>query len=90
MCAKNVLLIREEDWRVGNPPFVKLSDPGVSIAVLPGDSESAPDLAGFLFGSAQTRNGQQSWFQRAKKADLTGARSPKCMTGGGVFVCGQF
>uniref|UniRef100_A0A8C6UKW7 Tyrosine-protein kinase n=1 Tax=Neogobius melanostomus TaxID=47308 RepID=A0A8C6UKW7_9GOBI len=35
VCAKNVLLIREEDRRVGNPPFVKLSDPGISVTVLP-------------------------------------------------------
>lgn len=39
VCAKNVLLIREEDRRAGNPPFVKLSDPGVSITVLPKESE---------------------------------------------------
>uniref|UniRef100_A0AAX7TG15 Tyrosine-protein kinase n=1 Tax=Astatotilapia calliptera TaxID=8154 RepID=A0AAX7TG15_ASTCA len=35
VCAKNVLLIREEDRRAGNPPFIKLSDPGISITVLP-------------------------------------------------------
>ncbi|KAF3851380.1 hypothetical protein F7725_013152 [Dissostichus mawsoni] len=35
VCAKNVLLIREEDRRAGNPPFIKLSDPGISINVLP-------------------------------------------------------
>uniref|UniRef100_A0A673C3A4 Tyrosine-protein kinase n=1 Tax=Sphaeramia orbicularis TaxID=375764 RepID=A0A673C3A4_9TELE len=34
VCAKNVLLIREEDRRAGNPPFIKLSDPGISITVL--------------------------------------------------------
>uniref|UniRef100_A0A8C7V9K6 Tyrosine-protein kinase n=1 Tax=Oncorhynchus mykiss TaxID=8022 RepID=A0A8C7V9K6_ONCMY len=37
VCAKNVLLIREEDRKTGNPPFIKLSDPGVSITVLPKD-----------------------------------------------------
>ncbi|XP_077418406.1 tyrosine-protein kinase JAK2 isoform X1 [Vanacampus margaritifer] len=37
VCAKNVLLIREEDRRAGNPPFIKLSDPGISITVLPKD-----------------------------------------------------
>uniref|UniRef100_A0A6Q2Y6V9 Tyrosine-protein kinase n=1 Tax=Esox lucius TaxID=8010 RepID=A0A6Q2Y6V9_ESOLU len=37
VCAKNVLLIREEDRITGNPPFIKLSDPGVSITVLPKD-----------------------------------------------------
>ncbi|XP_077455995.1 tyrosine-protein kinase JAK2-like isoform X1 [Stigmatopora argus] len=37
VCAKNVLLTREEDRRLGNPPFIKLSDPGVGIAVLPKD-----------------------------------------------------
>ncbi|XP_066511881.1 tyrosine-protein kinase JAK2-like [Hoplias malabaricus] len=35
VCAKNVLLIREEDRKMGNPPFIKLSDPGISITVLP-------------------------------------------------------
>ncbi|CAL9707534.1 unnamed protein product [Knipowitschia caucasica] len=35
VCAKNVLLIREEDRRTGNPPFIKLSDPGISVTVLP-------------------------------------------------------
>uniref|UniRef100_A0A667Y3U0 Tyrosine-protein kinase n=1 Tax=Myripristis murdjan TaxID=586833 RepID=A0A667Y3U0_9TELE len=37
VCAKNILLIREEDRRTGNPPFIKLSDPGISITVLPKD-----------------------------------------------------
>uniref|UniRef100_A0A8C7N075 Tyrosine-protein kinase n=1 Tax=Oncorhynchus kisutch TaxID=8019 RepID=A0A8C7N075_ONCKI len=37
VCAKNVLLIREEDRNTGNPPFIKLSDPGISITVLPKD-----------------------------------------------------
>ncbi|TSM85947.1 Tyrosine-protein kinase JAK2 [Bagarius yarrelli] len=35
VCAKNVLLVREEDRKTGNPPFIKLSDPGISITVLP-------------------------------------------------------
>ncbi|XP_062268891.1 tyrosine-protein kinase JAK2a [Platichthys flesus] len=35
VCAKNVLLIREEDRKTGNLPFIKLSDPGISITVLP-------------------------------------------------------
>ncbi|XP_074546358.1 tyrosine-protein kinase JAK2-like [Halichoeres trimaculatus] len=35
ICAKNVLLIREEDRVTGSPPFIKLSDPGISISVLP-------------------------------------------------------
>lgn len=39
VCAKNVLLTREHDWRAGNPPFIKLSDPGISITVLPKESE---------------------------------------------------
>ncbi|TRY95840.1 hypothetical protein DNTS_021378 [Danionella cerebrum] len=33
--AKNILLIREEDRTLGTPPFIKLSDPGISITVLP-------------------------------------------------------
>lgn len=39
VCAKNVLLTREDDWKAGNPPFIKLSDPGISITVLPKESE---------------------------------------------------
>ncbi|XP_041666012.1 tyrosine-protein kinase JAK2a [Cheilinus undulatus] len=35
VCAKNVLLIREEDRITGSLPFIKLSDPGISITVLP-------------------------------------------------------
>ncbi|XP_068429971.1 tyrosine-protein kinase JAK2a [Clinocottus analis] len=35
VCAKNVLLIREEDRMTGCLPFIKLSDPGISITVLP-------------------------------------------------------
>lgn len=35
VCAKNILLIREEDRETGNPPFIKLSDPGISITMLP-------------------------------------------------------
>lgn len=37
--AKNVLLIREDDRKAGNPPFIKLSDPGISITILPKESE---------------------------------------------------
>ncbi|TNN65069.1 Tyrosine-protein kinase JAK2 [Liparis tanakae] len=35
VCAKNVLLIREEDRMAGCLPFIKLSDPGISVTVLP-------------------------------------------------------
>ncbi|MEE6459204.1 hypothetical protein FKM82_000566 [Ascaphus truei] len=34
VCSKNILLIREEDRKLGNPAFIKLSDPGISITVL--------------------------------------------------------
>ncbi|CAL8281448.1 unnamed protein product [Gadus morhua 'NCC'] len=37
VCAKNVLLIREGDCKMGSLPFIKLSDPGISITVLPRD-----------------------------------------------------
>ncbi|KAM4635380.1 tyrosine-protein kinase JAK2a [Polymixia lowei] len=37
VCAKNVLLIREQDRKMGSLPFIKLSDPGISITVLPKD-----------------------------------------------------
>lgn len=39
VCAKNVLLIREEDLMTGSLPFIKLSDPGISITVLPKEGE---------------------------------------------------
>ncbi|XP_024155352.1 tyrosine-protein kinase JAK2a [Oryzias melastigma] len=35
VCAKNVLLIREEDRKSGSVPFIKLSDPGIGLTVLP-------------------------------------------------------
>ncbi|XP_053322034.1 tyrosine-protein kinase JAK2 [Spea bombifrons] len=34
VCSKNILLIREEDRKTGNPAFIKLSDPGISLTVL--------------------------------------------------------
>ncbi|XP_078426717.1 tyrosine-protein kinase JAK2-like isoform X1 [Cetorhinus maximus] len=37
VCAKNVLMIREEDRKTGNPPFIKLADPGVGMTVLSKD-----------------------------------------------------
>nr|XP_061800654.1 tyrosine-protein kinase JAK2-like [Nerophis lumbriciformis] len=35
VCAKNVLVIRKEDRKTGSLPFIKLSDPGIGISVLP-------------------------------------------------------
>ncbi|XP_061763449.1 tyrosine-protein kinase JAK2a [Nerophis ophidion] len=35
VCAKNVLVIRKEDRKTGSLPFVKLSDPGIGVSVLP-------------------------------------------------------
>ncbi|XP_053558528.1 tyrosine-protein kinase JAK2 [Bombina bombina] len=35
VCSKNILLIREEDRKSGNPAFIKVSDPGIGITVLP-------------------------------------------------------
>lgn len=37
VCAKNVLMIREEDRKTRSPPFIKLADPGVGITVLSKD-----------------------------------------------------
>lgn len=39
VCAKNVLLIREEDRKSGSVPFIKLSDPGIGLTVLPREGE---------------------------------------------------
>ncbi|XP_056586772.1 tyrosine-protein kinase JAK2a isoform X3 [Triplophysa dalaica] len=35
VCARNVLVTREEDRKTGTPPFIKLSDPGISLSVQP-------------------------------------------------------
>ncbi|XP_017266254.1 tyrosine-protein kinase JAK2a isoform X2 [Kryptolebias marmoratus] len=35
VCAKNILLIREKDQKAKNLPFIKLSDPGLSVTMLP-------------------------------------------------------
>lgn len=35
VCARNILLAREEDRKSHTPPFIKLSDPGISISVQP-------------------------------------------------------
>uniref|UniRef100_A0A8C1BBV6 Tyrosine-protein kinase n=1 Tax=Cyprinus carpio carpio TaxID=630221 RepID=A0A8C1BBV6_CYPCA len=35
VCARNVLVTREEDRKTGMSPFIKLSDPGISITVQP-------------------------------------------------------
>uniref|UniRef100_A0A671PU42 Tyrosine-protein kinase n=1 Tax=Sinocyclocheilus anshuiensis TaxID=1608454 RepID=A0A671PU42_9TELE len=35
VCTRNVLVTREEDRKTGTPPFIKLSDPGISITVQP-------------------------------------------------------
>lgn len=40
ICAKNVLLIREEDRASGSLPFIKLSDPGISLTVLPREGKT--------------------------------------------------
>ncbi|XP_069779332.1 tyrosine-protein kinase JAK2-like [Narcine bancroftii] len=37
VCARNVLLTREGDPTAGYPPFIKLSDPGVSVTILPSE-----------------------------------------------------
>ncbi|XP_077462872.1 tyrosine-protein kinase JAK2 isoform X1 [Stigmatopora argus] len=34
ICAKNILLAREGDVYQGSPPFIKLSDPGISVAMI--------------------------------------------------------
>lgn len=51
VCAKNVLLIREEDRKTGSLPFIKLSDPGISITVLPREGETH----GFMYGPDGSR-----------------------------------
>ncbi|XP_054612501.1 tyrosine-protein kinase JAK2a isoform X4 [Dunckerocampus dactyliophorus] len=40
VCAKNILVIRREDRKTGSLPFVKLSDPGISITVLPKEEDA--------------------------------------------------
>lgn len=38
ICAKNLLLAREGDK--GSSPFIKLSDPGISVAMLDKDGKA--------------------------------------------------
>lgn len=68
VCAKNVLLIREEDRRAGNPPFIKLSDPGICITVLPKESKSffvfTAILNLFHFNVLQTQKLKKNWVNR--------------------------
>lgn len=44
ICAKNLLLAREGDPSQGSSPFIKLSDPGISVAMLEKDGEAASFL----------------------------------------------
>ncbi|TRY84218.1 hypothetical protein DNTS_026640 [Danionella cerebrum] len=37
VCARNVLVTREEDRKTGTLPFIKLSDPGISLTLQPRD-----------------------------------------------------
>lgn len=39
ICAKNLLLAREGDPSQGCSPFIKLSDPGISVVMLGKDGE---------------------------------------------------
>lgn len=40
ICAKNLLLAREGDPSQGRPPFIKVSDPGISFVMLGKDGKS--------------------------------------------------
>lgn len=40
ICAKNLLLAREGDPSKSVPPFIKLSDPGISVVMLGKDGRS--------------------------------------------------
>lgn len=40
ICAKNLLLAREGDPSQGSSPFIKLSDPGISVVMLGKDGKS--------------------------------------------------
>lgn len=40
ICAKNLLLAREGDPSKSVPPFIKLSDPGISVVMLGKDGQS--------------------------------------------------
>ncbi|KAK1896821.1 Tyrosine-protein kinase JAK2 [Dissostichus eleginoides] len=43
ICGKNLLLAREGDPSQGSSPFIKLSDPGISVAMLGKNVLEAPD-----------------------------------------------
>lgn len=40
ICAKNLLLVREGDPSISVSPFIKLSDPGISVVMLGRDGKS--------------------------------------------------
>lgn len=50
ICAKNLLLAREGDPSKSVPPFIKLSDPGISVVMLGKDGkvDLAHGPAGFV------------------------------------------
>lgn len=48
ICAKNLLLVREGDPSKSVPPFIKLSDPGISVTMLGKDGKSPKGSLGSL------------------------------------------
>lgn len=51
ICTKNLLLAREGDASQGSSPFIKLSDPGISVTMLgkDGRATTVSNLPGTIF-----------------------------------------
>lgn len=54
ICAKNLLLARKGDSSTGCSPFVKLSDPGINLAILGKNGKSQRIIASFMVVNVAT------------------------------------
>ncbi|MGH0184222.1 UNVERIFIED_CONTAM: hypothetical protein FKN15_014492 [Acipenser sinensis] len=56
ICAKNLLLAREGDTATGSPPFIKLSDPGISTAILDREAVEEMEDKNIIHGNICAKN----------------------------------
>lgn len=68
ICAKNLLLAREGDPSQSVPPFIKLSDPGISVVMLGKDGKSrqvsfeTQSVVGLLARLKMKKKGSRIWL----------------------------
>lgn len=72
ICAKNLLLAREGDPSQGRSPFIKLSDPGISVVMLGKDGESEHyGSANYILNLVKWENKYVvHWFNQQLSASL--------------------